>query len=309
MQKPVQPLRDSFPYTDRPTTITERLRLSGYAFRRAAWRLRYQLSRSDAPPHEPIVVVFGMHRSGTSAAVGILEDLGFTVPGTVVPEGMGDNKRGTRESIELTSLANRVLQLNASSWSKPPKTAVKYLKTHMADRDRIIRLCAGRRCVLKDPRMLLMLELWDGVLINPMAVVRNPIDVAESLLRRGEPSTQRQCIALWKIYNRALLDFAQNHDCPIAFFDHPNFADQVMRCTRYHGYSDSAATHFFEDRLVRSRAKNWRHLVGDSEAIALYDDLARFAVTGPRLSVQPDRTQGATPVVASQSALPAGGGP
>lgn len=261
-----------------PHTITAQLRLSGYAIRRAAWSLRYQPPRSDAPPHEPLVVVFGMHRSGTSAAVGILEDLGFTVPGTVAPEGLGDNMRGTRESIELTSLANRVLELNASSWSKPPKTAVRYLRTHMADRDRIIRLCAGRRCVLKDPRMLLMLELWDGVSINPMAVVRNPIDVAESLLRRGEPSTRRQCVALWKTYNRALLGFAQNHDCPIAFFDDPNFAAQVMRCTRHHGYTDGAATHFFEDRLVRSRAKNWRHLVGDSEAIALYDALARFAV-------------------------------
>lgn len=290
MQKPVQPPRGPFPYSDRPTTITERLRLSGYALRRAAWRLRYKPPGSEVPPHEPIVVVFGMHRSGTSAAVGILEDLGFTVPGTVAREGLGDNKRGTRESVELNSLANRVLELNASSWSQPPQTAIKYLKTHMADRDCIIRLCTGKRCVLKDPRMLLMLDLWDGVLIQPMAVVRNPIDVAESLLRRGKPSTRQQCIALWKIYNRALLDFAQNHDCPIAFFDHPNFADQILRCIRHHGYSDSTATHFFEDRLIRSRANHWQHLVGDSEAIALYGDLAKFAVD-------------------SQSALPAGSGP
>lgn len=278
----VQSPQGSFPYNDQTNPIIKRLRLSRYAFRRAAWRLWYQPPRSDAPPHEPIVVVFGMHRSGTSAAVGILEDLGFTVPGTVAPDGTGDNKRGTRELVELTSLTNRVLQINASSWYEPPKKAVKYLKRHMADRNRVIKLCARKQCVLKDPRMLLMLELWDGVLINPMAVVRNPIDVADSLRRRGEPLTQQQGIALWKVYNRALLDFVQNHDCPIAFFDHPNFADQITRCTQHLGYSDSdsdsAAAHFFEDRLVRARTKDWRHLVGDSEAIALYDDLARFAV-------------------------------
>jgi hypothetical protein len=275
---PMQPPRGPFPHTDETITITARLRRSGYAFRRAAWRLRYQPPRSDAPPHEPILVVFGMHRSGTSAAVGILEDLGLSVPGTMAPNGTGDNKRGTREPVELTSLTIRVLQINASSWHKPPKTAVRYLKANMVDRNRIIRLCAGRPCVLKDPRMLLMLELWDGVLINPMAVVRNPIDVAESLVRRGEPVTRRQAIALWKIYNRALLDFAQNHDCPIAFFDHPDFADQVIRCAHNLGYSDGASTRFFEDRLVRSRTENWRHLVGDSQAVALYDSLARFAV-------------------------------
>jgi len=280
----VQSPRGSFPYTDQPTSLNERLRLSGYALQRAAWRLRYRAPKSDAPPHDPVLVVFGMHRSGTSAAVGILEDLGFTVPGTVASDGTGDNKRGTREPVELTALTNRVLQVNASSWREPPKTAVKYLKAHMADRNRIISQCAGRRCVLKDPRMLLMLDLWDGVSINPMATVRNPIDVAESLVRRGEPMTNRQAIALWKTYNRALLGFAQSHDCPIALFDSPDFADQVIRCTRHHGYSDDVAANFFEDRLVRSRTDDWRDLVEDDEAVALYDDLTRFAVVS-----QPDR--------------------
>jgi hypothetical protein len=126
--------------------------------------------------------------------------------------------------------------------------------------------------------MLLILGLWEGISINAMGVVRNPIDVAESLIRRGEPVTQRQCIALWKTYNRALLNYAQTHDCPIALFDRPNFADQVMGCADRLGYSDSAATHFFDDQLVRSRSENWRDLVGDEEAVVLYDDLARFAV-------------------------------
>jgi hypothetical protein len=127
--------------------------------------------------------------------------------------------------------------------------------------------------------MLLILELWDGVSINSMAVVRNPIDVAESLVRRGEPVTRRQSIALWKTYNRALLNYAQTHECPIAFFDSPNFVDEVVHCARHLGYSSSAATHFFDDRFVRSRIENWRELVGDSEVIALYDELAGFAVS------------------------------
>lgn len=275
---PAQPQRGSFPYTNQSLSVTERLRLSGYALRRAAWRVRYQPPRSDAPLHEPILFVLGMHRSGTSAAVGILEDLGFTVPGTIPRDGTGDNQRGTREPFELTILSNRVLKINASSWREPPKNGVKYLKGHIAERNRIISRCAGRRCVLKDPRMLLMLELWDGVLIKSIAVVRNPVDVAESLVRRGEPMTQQQSIDLWKIYNRALLDFVQHHDCPVAFFDLPNFADQVIRCAHLHGYNDHAATHFFEDQLIRSRTENWRDLVRDDEAIALYEDLTRFAI-------------------------------
>ena len=224
-----------------------------------------------------------MHRSGTSSAVGILEDLGFTVPGTIPPDGHGDNTRGTREPVELTSLLIRILRINACSWYQPLKTSLRYTKRHVEDRNDIIRECAEGRYVLKDPRMLLMLDFWDGVSIHAMAVVRNPVDVAESLVRRGEPVTRRQCIDLWKVYNLQLLGLAQNHNCPIAFFDHPDFATQVIQCTSRLGYSGSAATHFFEDRVVRSRTDNWRELINDSEAVALYDDLVRFAVASQAL--------------------------
>jgi hypothetical protein len=219
-----------------------------------------------------------MHRSGTSAAVGILEDLGFAVPGTMASDGTGDNERGTREPLELTSLTIRVLQRNGSAWHQPPKRPVRYLTADVADRNRIIQLCAGRRCVLKDPRMLLMLELWDGVLINPMAVVRNPIDVAESLVRRGEPVTRRQAVALWKTYNRALLEYVQTHDCPVAFFDHPSFVDEVVSCAQHLGCSNRAVTHFFDGRIIRSRTENWRELIGDDGAVALYDELERHCL-------------------------------
>jgi hypothetical protein len=277
-QRQSQPIGDASSRTTPSITLNERLRLCGYAIQRTRWRLHYRPPSFDAPPHEPIVVVFGMHRSGTSSAVGVLEDLGFTVPGRTHPDGHGDNTRGTRESVELTWLLIRILRMNACSWYQPPTTALKYTKRHVADRNDLLRLCAGRRCVLKDPRMLLMPDFWDRVLIRPMAVVRNPVDVAESLLRRGEPVTRRQCIDLWKAYNQVLLRLTQTHNYPIAFFDHRKFADQVIQCARRLGYSDSGTTHFFEDRIVRSRTENWRDVVGDSEAVALYDDLAKFAV-------------------------------
>jgi hypothetical protein len=264
--------------------IRERARLAGYALRRAAWRAHYRHPRFDAPPHDPILVVFGMHRSGTSAAVGILEDLGFKVPGTLPPDGTGDNERGTREPTELTSLTNDVLQVNNSSWRTPPAGAVRYLHRHVATRNNLIGRCVDERYVLKDPRMLLMPELWSGLSIKPMAVVRNPIDVADSLVRRGEPMTLKQGVALWKIYNRALLRYARAHDCPIVLFDQPSFAEQVVRCAQHHGHSHRAAARFFDDRLVRSRTENWREIVGDDEAVTQYDELAEIAISQPELS-------------------------
>jgi hypothetical protein len=212
--------------------------------------------------------------------VGILEDLGFQVPGKMSSEGRGDNKRGTRESSELNLLADRILQLNASSWSRPPQIAVKYIPSNVKHRNRVIRLCVDGQYVMKDPRMLLMPELWGGVTPHLIGVVRNPVDVAHSLLRRGEPSTLSECVALWKVYNRALLHLVQTHDCPIAVFDYPHFADQILSCVRHHGYDKHAFTPFFDDALIRSRSRNWRQSLDDIEAVALYDSLTRFAITG-----------------------------
>lgn len=268
----------SFPYMNQPIPARERLRLAGHSLRRAAWRLHYRHPRFDAPRHAPILVVFGMHRSGTSAAVGILEELGFKVPGTLPPDGTGDNRRGTREPVELTSLTNNVLQVNNSSWREPPSGLVRYFRNHVVQRNDLVRQCTKGRYVLKDPRMLLMLDLWSGVSINAMAVVRNPVDVAESLIRRGEPLTQRQAIDLWKAYNRALLNYVEHHNCPIAFFDMPSFATQVACCVQSH---DLTKLRFFDDQFVRSRTHAWRQLVDDDEAIALYDRLVRFAIPLP----------------------------
>lgn len=261
-----------------PRSLSERLRRSGYAGRRAVWRLRYRPPTLTAPPHDPIVVVLGMHRSGTSAAVGILEDVGFAVPGTTPPDGTGENKRGTREPTELTRISKRVLEVNGASWRKPPTAAeLKYLARHVDERNRLIEQCAGRRFVLKDPRMLLMLDFWEGVLTSPMAILRNPIDVAESLMRRREPLTRQQCVGLWKVYNRALLRFVESSNCPIAVFDEPDFAGQVLHCVQQLGHEVDSRTGFFNEQAVRSRTQDWRDQTCDDEAVALYDRLAQLA--------------------------------
>jgi hypothetical protein len=262
------------------------LRRAGYAVQKVAWQLRYRPPSLEAPPHDHIVVILGMHRSGTSAAVGILEDLGFAVPGTIPPDGTGENEHGTREPTELTRVSRRVLEVNGVSWHEPPTGPLKYLAGHVADRNRLIERCVGKRFVLKDPRMLLMLDFWEDVLSKPIAIVRNPVDVAESLIRRREPVTRQQCLDLWKAYNRTLLDLVERQRCPLALFDMPDFTGQVMRCVQKLGYETDTATRFFDEDQVRSRTEDWRDRC-DSETIAIYDDLASAAVEQCRVNAAP----------------------
>ncbi len=258
--------------------MRSRYRAATDALHRTAWNmgLPYRAPSGPRPRQVPIAAVLGMHRSGTSAAVGVLEDQGFTVP-AIAPEGLADNKRGTRESRWLVGLSNDVLRCNRAGWADPPKTPVRYRPSHVRRRNRLVEWCADQRCVLKDPRMLLMLDLWADVNLKMLGVVRNPIDVAESLMRRGEGLTQRQCVDLWKTYNGALLEVAEGGNCPVVLFDEPRFAELVTSCMRAHGYDLTAEGSFYEEDVVRSRTSDWRELVRDVEAIELYDKLAKFA--------------------------------
>lgn len=262
----------------RPVGIRSRYRAATDALHRTAWMMGvpYRAPIGPLPLPVPIVAVLGMHRSGTSAAVGILEDQGFTVP-AIAPEGLADNKRGTRESRWLVGLSNDVLRLNEADWSDPPESELRYRRSHVVRRNRLVEWCIDRQCVLKDPRMLLMLDLWADVNLKPIGVVRNPIDVAESLMRRDDELTQRQCLDLWKVYNRALLAVAEAGNCPIVLFDEPRFAEHVGRAMRFHGYDLRAEGSFYDEDVVRSRTSDWREHIQDDQAITLYDKLAKCA--------------------------------
>lgn len=173
-----------------------------------------------------IVLVLGMHRSGTSCLTGCLERSGVAL-GDVSRKGRY-NQKGNYELSEVHRLNDQILALNRGSWNQPPK-CIKIHPYHLNQMTEIgKRLSLNLPSGIKDPRLLLIGQ-WKQVLPLPIKMIgtfRHPEAVARSLnLRNGIP--QEKGIALWKHYNELLIKAHKEKPFPIIEF---NLSDVNAYC-------------------------------------------------------------------------------
>jgi cytochrome c-type biogenesis protein CcmH/NrfG len=160
-----------------------------------------------AVPQEerPIVVVVGMHRSGTSLCSHILSMLGVDMTDDI--DVQPSNARGQWERLELRDFHDRILELFDRGFYRPnhdlPLPAAWWAepRVHVVREDIVAflrrRLPARRLFGFKDPRTARLLPLWhqifDALQLRPRFVLclRNPAQVARSLAARDGFSPQR----------------------------------------------------------------------------------------------------------------------
>ena len=228
-----------------------------------------------------IVAVLGMHRSGTSAVAGMLADHGVALG--PASERNRFNPRGNREIRELNRLHDRVLERSGGSWWEPP-ARIHARPSDYRRRNEILRSIPGETIGVKDPRLLLLLELWRDLDPRRIGVIRNPVAVRESLERRAHERPRRhpQLSAagwdeLWLIYNRALLAAHRRNQFPVIDFErHDDLDAQVRAALAFHDLETSAESAFFEPGLVGEGADDWRSRAS-SESLELWDTLAALA--------------------------------
>ncbi|HTI88482.1 MAG TPA: hypothetical protein VL966_17915 [Alphaproteobacteria bacterium] len=143
-----------------------------------------------------IILVAGMHRSGTSALTRCINLAGVPLPARLMPADP-DNADGYWESADLYYLHNAILTSLQSAWNDPreipeawfsgPASAaagaqlVAWLAEEMRGKDALL---------VKDPRVCRLLPLWRhvaselGLDVRTIITVRNPIEVARSLATR-----------------------------------------------------------------------------------------------------------------------------
>jgi hypothetical protein len=153
----------------------------------------------------PIVVVLGMHRSGTSLCSHLLSVLGVDMADKLAGPGSEvispDNARGYWERWEIVGFHDRILAhlnrgyfspfhdlpLPAGWWADPDVAAIRreivgFLEKRMGE----------TRFGFKDPRTIRLLPLWqrifDDLNLAPRFVLclRNPAEVARSLAAREQ---------------------------------------------------------------------------------------------------------------------------
>ena len=116
-----------------------------------------------------LVVVLGMHRSGTSSAAGALVRLGAAAPQHLIAPN-ADNERGFWESPVIVDLNDAVLAASGSDWKDWRR--FNFAKIHKVEagalRARAQEALAEEFgdvgfAVVKDPRMCRLMPFWRPV--------------------------------------------------------------------------------------------------------------------------------------------------
>ncbi len=147
-----------------------------------------------------LVVVLGMHRSGTSALTRGLPALGVALGDALLAAEPGDNDKGYFEDTGILGLNAAILRHFDCDWDSllPPGLAAGALPIPPAFRDQareLLRERTGRFPLfgIKDPRLCLLLPFWQEVFrelaleVDYLLAVRHPLSVARSLARRELP--------------------------------------------------------------------------------------------------------------------------
>jgi len=226
-----------------------------------------------------VVAVLGMHRSGTSATVGTIEQHGISLG--PVSRSNRFNPRGNRELRPLVKLHDRILDRNGGAWWRPPAT-VALLPGDRQERDGVLATIPGDTVAVKDPRILPLLELWRDLEPLRIGVIRNPVAVRRSLERRAREDGRELLDAegweaLWRRYNAILLAELEREPFPLVDFDRTAELDaQVRSALAFHGLEAGGEGTFFDPGLVHERDDGWRDEALSPESVALWDRLSAF---------------------------------
>lgn len=155
-----------------------------------------------------LILVAGMHRSGTSALTRCINLAGVPLPRNLMQPDPG-NADGYWESVDLYHLHNAILSSLQSAWNDPREIPEAWFASpaSTAPRAHLVAWLASEMqgkdmLLVKDPRVCRLMPLWQraaaeiGFDIRTVIPVRNPIEVARSLKTR-DGFTEPHSFFLW----------------------------------------------------------------------------------------------------------------
>jgi hypothetical protein len=232
-----------------------------------------------------VILVLGMHRSGTSAAAGFLVKLGGAQPKTLMPPEDG-NERGYFESQALMTFHDELLASAGSSWTDWRQFNPGWYQspTALAFQQRAKQLFEDEfdgepLAVLKDPRVCRFAPFWLEVLAGIEArarvviPVRAPLEVAFSMRKRDG----------FSLSTGALLWLRHVIDAEIATRGDPRSIftwDQLLWDWRSVAEKASTELGLLWPRLSDATAHEIENFIGD--------DLVHHRISAPELAAHPD---------------------
>ena len=259
-----------------------------------------------------LVLILGMHRSGTSLVAKAAQVAGVALGGHLMAPAR-DNPKGFFEDTDVFDFNQRLLDEIDMRWDIPSLLLENHWGSPdygpwVAEAASLLENRTQRRRLfgMKDPRLCLTAPIWlkaaekAGLTPSFIVVVRNPLDVARSLKVRNEFSL-RKGLALWLSYNYLLLDLLLKHAGRRLFIEYQNVLlhprEEVARLHDLLGGHDglsptqeSEAEKFvttFVDRSLNHSSSNigdlMKSVAGTVEAeniVKLYQCFSQFALSG-----------------------------
>jgi hypothetical protein len=252
--------------------------------------------------------VLGMLRSGTSATARAINLLG--VPGCVSSDlkGAGPfNPKGHWESGSVHELNSMLLRQIGRDWFCPPPVELVreglFITSPEQARRTFKAVHPTTQWVWKDPLTCLTLPFWlDTLSVSPVfvLVVRNPLEVAQSMWRRWPAFTKEVSLALWERYMRHALTHIRSMPVFIMRYE-DMLKDSEGWCTEISSFLTSAGVTLpsasdgravvsaFLERDLYHAQYGWRDLVNDPAVSPVQRKLYElvYESAGPTQSWEP----------------------
>ncbi len=175
-----------------------------------------------------VICIAGMHRSGTSMVARLLNLSGIYLgPSKELMPPAPDNAEGFWENIRFVEINEQILQKLKGGWDLSPRTGFDWTASpeFASLREQASNLIkefndASNFWGWKDPRNSLTLPFWRQLVpgLKVIICLRNPLEVANSLTKRGFNSTAFG-INLWNNYNMNLLAYITPPERLITHYD------------------------------------------------------------------------------------------
>ena len=169
---------------------------------------------TDFRTEQPILLITGMHRSGTSFVAGLLQSAGLDI-GTNLLEANYSNPKGFFENTDFLDFHRSVLSslgIEPKGWIVPDEIIVP--DEYVSKAKQLIKdnASAVKPWGWKEPRTTIFLNFWSNLLPNAkfLFIYRSPWEVIDSLYRRGDRpfyDVPEFALEIWTAYNQKIIDF------------------------------------------------------------------------------------------------------
>ncbi len=193
-----------------------------------------------------LIVVLGMHRSGTSVLTRSLVVLGVHLGDSMIP-GRSDNEKGFFEDIELNEINVELIDYLGFNWDNLKSIPDDEFNRPDLEplRQRALAFLGKRRAeypvsAIKDPRLCITLAFWQplfqraGFEVSYLIALRHPLSVQQSLSRRDGLAAEK-CHYLWLKYMLASVSQTGGYPrCVVCYdrmMDEPE--PQLLRMARH----------------------------------------------------------------------------